>query len=502
VHNPEATNPACIPSQEGNSYWEDKNTFQNKVDSMLSSGLLELTGASTDKAAWDSIFQYHNSRRNKGKTGYVSGEKILLKINRTSAWTGNINPVNFSRVKNDYYGLSETSPQIISAVLWQLTQKAGVNEENIYVGDPMRHLYEDDLQKLSAEFPGVHYLDNSSDYHGREKVVASNTAKIFYSDRKKVLKDTADYLYTIFEEAEYLINIPAMKGHKHGGVTMFAKNHFGSQTRTSAAHLHPGLVKPDEYDPYIRPGYGIYRVLTDIMGHELLGKKNLVYIMDALYSTYHELAEPVKWRMSPFNDHWSSSVFLSLDPVAIESVGFDFLYAEFDGTDGNPAFAHMEAVDDYLEQAADKSRWPPDIEYDPDNDKTPITSLGVHEHWDSPDSKKYTRNLGTGNGIELVYVNQKTMETGNKQIENMLPEVYPNPFRNHIIIFNSRKDAKDNAFIQIFDLNGNIILSDSFHDHYVWDGNGKNGSVSAGCYIYQIISENKIIQSGKIIFQP
>jgi hypothetical protein len=44
--------------------------------------------------------------------------------------------------------------------------------------------------------------------------------------------------------------------------------------------------------------------------------------------------------------------------------------------------------------------------YDPDH-PTPVkrlSSLGVHEHWNNPQEKKYSRNLGTGNGIELVAV--------------------------------------------------------------------------------------------------
>ena len=29
---------------------------------------------------------------------------------------------------------------------------------------------------------------------------------------------------------------------------------------------------------------------------------------------------------------------------------------------------------------------------------------GVHEHWNNPQERNYSRNLGTGNGIELVKV--------------------------------------------------------------------------------------------------
>jgi hypothetical protein len=33
-----------------------------------------------------------------------------------------------------------------------------------------------------------------------------------------------------------------------------------------------------------------------------------------------------------------------------------------------------------------------------------LPSMGVHEHWNNPSEKKYSRNLGTGNGIELVLI--------------------------------------------------------------------------------------------------
>jgi hypothetical protein len=33
-----------------------------------------------------------------------------------------------------------------------------------------------------------------------------------------------------------------------------------------------------------------------------------------------------------------------------------------------------------------------------------LSSLGVHEHWNNAQEKKYSRNLGQGQGIELVTV--------------------------------------------------------------------------------------------------
>ena len=45
---------------------------------------------------------------------------------------------------------------------------------------------------------------------------------------------------------------------------------------------------------------------------------------------------------------------------------------------------------------------PSGARYDPENDGTTLTSLGVQEHWNSAAAKQYSRNLGAGEGIELV----------------------------------------------------------------------------------------------------
>ena len=71
----------------------------------------------------------------------------------------------------------------------------------------------------------------------------------------------------------------------------------------------------------------------------------------------------------------------------------------------------VNGVDDYMHQAADPANWPAGIIYDPDNSGKPMTSLGVHEHWNNAESKQYSRNLGTGNGIELVSIPENLVKT-------------------------------------------------------------------------------------------
>jgi hypothetical protein len=60
-----------------------------------------------------------------------------------------------------------------------------------------------------------------------------------------------------------------------------------------------------------------------------------------------------------------------------------------------------------------------------------LQSLGAHEHWNNATDKQYSRNLGTGNGIELISP-QKTITA--VTVGNILPsdfslnQNYPNPF--------------------------------------------------------------------------
>jgi hypothetical protein len=415
VHNPKAVNQDCVVNAPGHGWFLAENHNQPAVDAMVAAALRDLTGAASDRAAWSAIFRYHNGTRGKGAADYRPGEKIFIKINATSAWTGNFNTTDLT--PTGY--ISETSIASVRAVLRQLVNVVGVAPGDIYVGDPLKHIYKHLYDVWHSEFPEVHYLDNGGYTNlGRENVTPSATAVIRYSDRGSVLRTnvwsngypgdnpvTQDSLYRVFEDAEYLINIPMLKGHRRAGVTMFAKNHFGSHTRSDASHLHNGLVAPTETVDASRSRYGVYRVQVDIMGHSLLGRKNLLYLMDALWSTDHELDVPLRWQMPPFANTYMASVFASLDPVAIESVGYDFLRSEFT-TSRVPAagtFVQMDAVDDYLHQAADRANWPVGLQYDPDGTGTPLPSLGTHEHWNNATARQYSRNLSsTGRGIELV----------------------------------------------------------------------------------------------------
>jgi hypothetical protein len=211
----------------------------------------------------------------------------------------------------------------------------------------------------------------------------------------------------------------------------------------------------DGYDDPTRLGYGLYRVQTDIMMHNLLSGKNLLIIVDGLYPGEDAGGVPEKWISIPFAGDWCSSIFMSLDPVAVESVCHDFLRTEYNGPTIAESRPNWLGVDDYLHQAADSSRWAEGIVYDPDNDGILIPSLGVHEHWNDSILKQYTRNLGTGYGIELIKVHdQGTGISG----EPAQPEftAYPNPTSGLIGLSNP---GNEKTIYHITDPAGKTVIS-------------------------------------------
>jgi len=394
AHDPDATDW----EGPGNGHlWQPEHTNQKVCDKMMSQTIRTLAGKNTDAAAWDAIFRYHNKARNKGDVGYKPGEKITIKVN----FVGFIRTIK--SVNRENYNLEQgidymnTSPQMITALLRQLTQAAGVRQADITIGDGLTYFAEEYYDVLHKEFPDVHYLDCNGK-SGRVKEEFSSKP-LYWSSNPKGCNQ--DYIPKSFEQAEYLINLANLKAHTGAGITLCAKNHYGSLIRTPPQKgyydLHPGAFSKE---------VGIYRNLVDLMGHNQIGGKTLLYLIDGLYSGIHPRDRaPRKWSSYPFNGDWTSSLLASQDPVAIDSVGFDFLYTEYEENPRKPG------VDDYLHEAALADNPPSGTFYDPDHDGNVkrLSSLGVHEHWNNPKDKQYSRNLRNGKGIELITLTQKDM---------------------------------------------------------------------------------------------
>jgi hypothetical protein len=136
-----------------------------------------------------------------------------------------------------------------------------------------------------------------------------------------------------------------------------------------------------------------------MLGHKDLGGKELLYLVDGIFTS--KLNEGGMIRFSSLDDDWCSSLFISQDPVALQSVGADILCHEPNVTTGNPSFS--PGLDNFLRESALAHDPPSGFKYDPEGDGSFISeSLGVHEHWSNAKEMKYSRNLGKKDGIELI----------------------------------------------------------------------------------------------------
>jgi hypothetical protein len=503
------------------NWWSEANTNQTVVDSMLSRSLRTLTGESTDPASWEALFTYFNEKHGKGGVGYTAGEKIAVKINLNNS-TGPGNPGNSSLA----------SPQTVLSLLRQLVNKAGVPDSNITFYDLIRYVPDPIYTKCKTEFPKVHFV-GWSQMNGREQYVR-DTTRVHWSQSLILEKDASvsakggnpTYLPTVVTKAAYLINLANLKGHSYAGITSCAKNHFGTLSvdddngqpyvwAPHAAGVHAYVAVHDaawstDLTFKARP-LGSYNALVDLMGHKDLGGKTLLFIVDALYAVPDEhgtaFTYKSKWLSSPFNNGWTSSLFLSQDNVAIESVCLDFLRTE-QAVNANYTLTNG-ATDNYLHEAAQANNPASGTYYAPSGDSVRLQSLGVHEHWNNTSDKKYSRNLGTGNGIELMKLQPTALTAVNggavPPSAFALLQNYPNPFNPSTTISFSVSQS-GSAMLEIYDLTGRQVrtllkgeVAAGIHS-VQWDGRDERGSsVGSGVYFYRLRLGSKRESSRKMI---
>lgn len=378
THDPESA------TWNGSGHWWDENyTNQESTNKLVTNAVKHISGQESLPVAWDTIFKFFNTNKGRGNHGYIMGEKISIKINMNNALYGRTGD-----------NMINASPQMIYSALKTLVEDAGVPQECITVFDASRYISDNVYNRCYPDFPNVRYVDHVG---GNGRIQNElYTDYIRYSHENGDSKGTLNNdLSTCFVDADYIINMAILKGHADQGVTLCAKNMFG------ALGIDIDFQK-NAHSPYFNPhplGEAQYMTFVDFMSHKDMGGKTLLWMIDALYGSEVVYGEPRdRWDMAPFNGDWPSSLFVSLDAVAIESVAMDFIASRW------PNAADIEYADQYMHEAALANDPPSGTFYDPEQDGIGTPSLGVHEHWNNPTDKQYTRNLGTGNGIELVYI--------------------------------------------------------------------------------------------------
>lgn len=341
---------------------------QTRIYDMMKASVISLTNQTTLQAAWEELFCRLNKKKGKGLVGYRKGEKIAVKINLNSNGGNNI---------------VDATPQSVYALLSQLVDVLDIPQECITVYDAQRRGISTVYTYNQPLFPHVIYQN----WGGFVPQAIQYSSEI--TDEEAMSLARAAY------EADYMINMALLKRHSNPtnswkdssgqtGITGVGKNQFGSVGKVPPLHF-----SIRDWSSF--RGMGTYNCIVDLVAHERLGENTLVYLVDALYPTPLHNGGAIRFKRAPFNNNWTSSFFASNDPMAMESVILDFIHSEL------PLPAH---ADNYLHEGANIANPPSGIGYI----GKALGSLGVHEHWNNPDDRMYSRNLGTGSGIELYRV--------------------------------------------------------------------------------------------------
>ena len=349
-------------------YSDADNNSQTRVNDMLEGVIIALTNQKTIDKAWDELFRLFNYKKGKGAVSYKKGEKIAIKVNLNDNGGSNI---------------IDATPQSVYALLHQLIDIMQVPQNNITVYDAQRRGISAIYDYMQPLYPEVNYQN----WGGFVPDVVHYSSEI--TDKCSMSLARAAY------EADYMINMALMKRHSEPtdkwrdsagqtGITSTGKNQFGSLEKVPPLHF-----SIRDWSSF--RGMGTYNCIVDLMAHERIGGNTLVYIVDAMYVNPKHNGHAVRFKRAPFNNGWTSSFLASNDQVAIESVVLDFIYSEL------PLPAN---ADNFLHEAANIGNPPSGIAYAGKK----LVSLGVHEHWNNPEQRMYSRNLGTGKGIELYRV--------------------------------------------------------------------------------------------------
>lgn len=509
-YEPEAT--TYNPSASNGYWWNDNNTNPEKVDRMFSESLDAISGATRTDHAWNNIIHYRNKENGKGDVGYSPGEKVAIKANLLIGLAGGKERAN---------GPGPT-PQLLHTIVDDLINEVGVPGENITVYDVSARIPDYIMNPFKnhadAEFINVRFVGNPGYIENNRYLPAQADldAKIHFADTTV----TDVYWVKTVTESDYIINLTNLKAHNMAGVTFCAKNLYGSIYIPTATDLYTKGFGPNnqyykngEKDPHSglhknatvhdfedgNVGFlparemGTHNYLVDIMGHPEVYDKTILYVVDAMYGS--DIQNKIT-KFSSFGDKYCASLFLSQDPVALESVCLDFLRNEA----SCDRFVHGN-VDNYLHESALANNPPSGIKYDPANTGEALKSLGVHEHWNNAEEKLYSRNLKTGEGIELIKMHE--LATGSKDILKAEWKVtnFPNPFQSKTTI-EYNLDSQQEITIEIYDLNGRLVeslatqLLQNAGKHQVkWDAE----NITKGTYFCKISAPGKWEQTVKMV---
>ena len=170
----------------------------------------------------------------------------------------------------------------------------------------------------------------------------------------------------VLVDADHLINIPLLKGHGGGWMTLGLKNHYGSVIFKNYPYQDQNeeRVRIHEYiEPWRNPDIE-KSTLADISNNPHIRDKTRLIIGDGLFGNPITNWQSVtRWQI--FNNDDPNILFFGTDPIATDSVMCDYINEEQMRTIGSTV------IHSSLHHGVE-------------------LGLGVHDHWDSFETKQYS----------------------------------------------------------------------------------------------------------------
>ncbi len=283
----------------GNRYYQHIDA--TAIATMLGQAVLDLTNQTDPATAWDTIL------RNGHTGGYQSGERVAIKVNNNNA-------------PYDTEGQPNTSPELINAVISGL-MLAGVPENRITVYDAVRRIVARQRDAVQAVHPGVSFLG------GYDGIVFDDNVHVSFSNF------AAQRLPTVVTQADHLINLHLMKGHGPG-ISGSMKNHFGTIEDPNGLHDNRE-TGPQLAEIYANP--------------HIVGKSRLLVTEALFLNPQNEWAAGIPLNYTDlYPERTPNSIFVSANPVALDSVHYDYVQAE------NDYNGDWHGPDTWLQVAADQ----------------------------------------------------------------------------------------------------------------------------------------------------
>ena len=273
------------------SYLDSIN--KDELDRMLEKGIKRFTGHDDILSAWLDIL-----------SGYKPGDIIAIKP-------------NFNML-NHGYKFTITSPQLINAVIKQLVSAVGVNPEEIYLYDLCKKIPED-IVRNRIDYP-INYVERmlSKTILDKAKIrahygPASADTGARINMRESIVdskgKHVQCYIPKVITQAQHVINLPLLSNHIFISNSGALKNHYGT-VRFSNYHSFPGILH----------GNVLNKSISEINNHPQIRYKTRIIIADGLFGVFDRGDGKGKRKWQSLNNDFPKSIFISKDPVAIDSV--------------------------------------------------------------------------------------------------------------------------------------------------------------------------------------